>query len=119
MILHTINKHSPPAQLPVVTHVVPSRTAARYDKLGYATYLSTVPFVKGSLIRNKFLDVDVIPATAVFTVIDIQEIHYMCEQGEKEPKCILIQNSEGTKFWTEPWRWIEVTQPIEYIGVEC
>jgi len=107
MLLHSIIKHKAP--LALYQTVVPSRNAARYDKLGYATFLSTIRFTKGSIIRNKFLELDIIPESAQFVVVDIQEIHYMCEQGVKEPKCLLIENSAGTKFWTEPWRWIEFT----------
>jgi len=107
MLLHSIIKHKAP--LALYQTVVPSRNAARYDKLGYATFLSTIRFTKGSIIRNKFLELDIIPESAQFVVVDIQEIHYMCEQGEKEPKCLLVENSAGYKFWTEPWRWIEFT----------
>ena len=107
MLLHSIIKHKAP--LALYQTVVPSRNAARYDKLGYATFLSTIRFAKGSIIRNKFLELDIVPESAQFVVVDIQEIHYMCEQGEKEPKCLLIENSAGTKFWTEPWRWTELT----------
>lgn len=107
MLLHSIIKHKAP--LALYQTVVPSRNAARYDKLGYATFLSTIRFTKGSIIRNKFLELDIIPESAQFVVVDIQEIHFMCEQGEKEPKCLLIENSAGTKFWTEPWRWTELT----------
>ena len=110
MILHSINKYAEAVQQPVpVLYVPPVRNAARFDKLGYAAFLSGLPFKKGSIIRNRWIDIQVLTPKALFVVKDIQEIHYLCEHGEKEPKCLLVENDEGTNFWTEPYRWLTIS----------
>lgn len=103
MLTHTIYKHVVP---PAVTHSQPPQNPARMDKLSYATFLSTLQFAKGSIIKNRWIAQQDLRRSGLFVVEDIQEIHFMCEHGEREPKCLYIKNSEGAAFWTEPWRWV-------------
>jgi len=110
MLTHSIYKHvEQPASVVYTTALVARRqpqNPARMDKLAYATFLATLPFTKGSIIKNKWIAPQDLRRSGLFVVEDIQEIHFMCEQGEREPKCLYVKNSEGVGFWTEPWRWL-------------
>lgn len=55
----------------VATTTAPTPTSS---KLAYATWLSTIHFKKGDKVRRS-------KDGMVYTVNDIQEIHYMCNKG--------------------------------------
>ena len=109
MISHTIVIHTAPP--PVAPFPQYSNTAVvKKDKQEYAAFLAQLPFQKGSIIINRHLDIT--PDTrkgAFFQVKDIQEIHYIAEYEGDEPKCLRVENCDGTAFWTIATRWRRAT----------
>ena len=72
--------------------------AKRLNKYEYAMMLREIPFKKGDILVNKYMQECPKTENAFFRVEDIQEIHSMVDYEVDLPRPLLLKNKAGASF---------------------
>ena len=113
MIKHQIEKYKQKAWISPVVQNHPNMGGGQVtvfspnaNKLAYAQYVSSLPYVKGAYVSFRGQPYPVVKSE-IWKVEDIQEIHYMCEysdlsNGHRKLRPLLLVNRADEKRWASP-----------------
>lgn len=100
----------------MITHSIEIHTCKptrkNFEKYEYALFIRNLPFAVGdTIVSIWWAEAGKHPPGPehYYVVEEIQEICWLADIGEKEPRCLLVKSPSGTTFWTEPHRWRKVT----------